>query len=65
MAKAARIGRVVKAAKLLEEAHLEDALAAIRQARQTLADYPCPDTFLGRRTHEPFASEKDLQVNLS
>ncbi len=39
------------------EKHLELAWTAILQARQTLTDHPSPDTFLGRKTQEPFPNE--------
>ncbi|WP_298261608.1 hypothetical protein [Bradyrhizobium sp.] len=41
----------------LEEKHLEQAWAAINGSRQMLVDNPSPDTFLGRRTQEPFPRE--------
>lgn len=36
-----------------DENHVEQVRDAIREARKAL-ELPLPDTFLGRRTHEPF-----------
>jgi hypothetical protein len=49
--------RLSNTTKGLEERHLEDARAAIKQARHMLADDACPDTFFGRKTQEPFPDE--------
>lgn len=40
-----------------DEKHVERARKAIRESREVLM-LPRPDTFLGRRTHEPFPSEQ-------
>ena len=41
-----------------DQKHVEQVRDAIRESRRAL-DLPLPDTFLGRRTHEPFPSEQD------
>jgi hypothetical protein len=51
------ISRLSNSAKGLEEKHLERTWAVIKEARKMLADTPCPDTFLGRKTQEPFPKE--------
>ncbi|WP_448031372.1 hypothetical protein [Bradyrhizobium liaoningense] len=40
-----------------DEKHVQQVREAIRKARKVL-ELPQPDTFLGRRTHEPFPSEQ-------
>jgi hypothetical protein len=42
-----------------DDEQIEFAWAAIRESRLMLADNPCPDTFLGRKTQEPFPNEDD------
>jgi hypothetical protein len=56
-----RIIRLSNTLKGSEEKHLEFAWTAIMQARRMLTDHPCPDTFLGRKTQEPFPSENVVQ----
>lgn len=41
-----------------DEKHMEQIRDAMRESKKAL-DLPLPDTFLGRRTHEPFPSEQD------
>jgi hypothetical protein len=36
---------------------------ANQQASQVLTDCACPDTFLGRKTHEPFPQGEDGEAN--
>jgi hypothetical protein len=43
--------------------YLQLARTAIIRARHMLADYPRPDTFVGRKTQEPFPSEHSLDSN--
>jgi len=43
----------------LEQSRLEDMAAAIVETRGVLVDNPCSDTFLGRKTQEPFPKEKE------
>jgi hypothetical protein len=52
-----RIVRLSNTMKGLEERLLRQAHAAIVRARRTLSEQPCPDTFLGRKTQEPFPQE--------
>ncbi|WP_456746097.1 hypothetical protein [Bradyrhizobium sp. USDA 4354] len=40
-----------------DQKHVEQVRKTIREAR-TVLELPPPDTFLGRRTHEPFPSEQ-------
>jgi hypothetical protein len=67
MSSAFHISRLSNRAKGLEEKHLERTWAVIKEARKMLADTPCPDTFLGRKTQEPFplrtAASSLSQVN--
>ena len=44
-----------------DEKHVEQVRQAIRESLEVLT-LPLPDTFLGRRTHEPFPSENDDDV---
>ena len=53
-----RIHRLSNTLRGFEAIHIERVWAAISEARRMLADHPCPDTFLGRRTYEPFPAEK-------
>ena len=46
----------------LEEREIERAWATIAASRQLLVDHPCPDMFLGRKTHEPFPIERERQA---
>ena len=57
MSPAFHISRLSNSAKGLEEKHLERTWAVIKEARKMLADTPCPDTFLGRKTQEAFPQE--------
>src|SRR5262249_12393740 len=59
-----RIIRLSNTMKGLEDRHTEHAWATIREARKMLADIPCPDTFLGRKTQEPFPNEKKSPARL-
>jgi hypothetical protein len=59
MLPAIRVNRRSNTAKELEERHIEEAWATIHEARRMLADHPCPDTFLGRKTQEPFPDNND------
>jgi hypothetical protein len=52
-----RIIRLSNKVRELEEKLLGQAHAAIMRARRTLSEHPCPDTFLGRKTQEPFPQE--------
>ena len=61
MSPAFHISRLSNSAKGLEDKHLERTWAVIKEARKMLADTPCPDTFLGRKTQEPFPSENVVQ----
>ena len=45
-------------AQRLQEVHMENAWTAIAAARRALKDNPMPDTFMGRKTQEPFPVEK-------
>lgn len=45
--------------KELDAKYVDGARAAIDVARRVLADNPCPNTFLGRKTQEPFPKEPD------
>ena len=54
-----RVNRLSNIPKGFEEKRVERAWAAIRATREMLAEIPCPDTFLGRKTQEPFPSEVD------
>lgn len=54
-----RIARLSNTTKSLEEQHLIQAWAAIKQARLTLTNNPPPDTFAGRKTQEPFPREEE------
>ncbi len=56
-----RIARRSNTIKNMEEQHFEQAWAAIKEARRTLADNPLPDTFAGRKTQEPFPREERRQ----
>ena len=56
-----RIFRVIRSSntvKGLEEKEIEQARAAISASRRTLEN-PLPDTFLGRKTREPFPREDE------
>lgn len=44
-----------------DKQHVEQVRKAIREALEVLT-LPRPDTFLGRKTHEPFPSEDDDDV---
>ncbi|MCA1545714.1 hypothetical protein I6F36_02660 [Bradyrhizobium sp. BRP19] len=44
-----------------DEKHVEQVRKAIRESLEVLT-LPRPDTFLGRKTHEPFPSEDDDDV---
>jgi len=44
-----------------DEEHVEQVRKAIRESLEVLA-LPRPDTFLGRKTHEPFRRENDDDV---
>jgi len=55
-----RIIRLPNATQEQEQVHLDYALAAVIEARRLLVDNPCPDTFLGRKTQEPFPREGNL-----
>ena len=57
MSPAFHISRLSNSVKGLEEKHVERTWAVIKEARMMLADTPCPDTFLGRKTQEPFPNE--------
>jgi len=57
MSPAFHISRLSNSVKGLEEKHLERTWAVIKEARKMLADTPCPDTFLGRKTQEAFPAE--------
>ena len=46
----------------LEQSRLEDMAAAIVETRGVLVDNPCSDTFLGRKTQEPFPLPDDDRV---
>ena len=65
MLSAFRVIRFSKIIKGQEEKHVELVRAAIVEARRTLADNPCPDTFLGRKTQEPFPNEGEMRGRLS
>lgn len=45
-----------------DEKHAEQVRKAIRESLEALT-LPRPDTFLGRKTHEPFPSEHDDDVH--
>lgn len=55
-----RIIRPPNVTKGVQEKLLEQAWTALAKARQALSDNPCPDTFAGRKTQEPFPREDDL-----
>jgi hypothetical protein len=42
---------------------IEQFREANKQASQGLTDCACPDTFLGRKTHEPFPQGEDGEAN--
>ncbi|MCA1362349.1 hypothetical protein I6F14_30550 [Bradyrhizobium sp. IC3069] len=44
-----------------DEKHVQQVRKAIRESLEVLT-LPRPDTFLGRKTHEPFPSEDDVGV---
>jgi len=60
MQPAYRIHRLSNTTAGLEEVLLAYARAAIIEARQMLVDNPCPDTFVGRKTQQPFPWEEVL-----
>ena len=60
MAPIFRVVRLSNRTEQLEEKLYQRAWTAITETRQMLADNPCPDTFAGRKTQEPFPSEEDL-----
>jgi hypothetical protein len=62
MIPAVRIVRTSNTIKALEEQHIAQVSTAIREARRMLADHPCPDTFLGRKTQEPFPMQDEAEV---
>ena len=55
------IFRTSNNAEELDAKHLEKVRVAIERARQALVDYPSPDTFVGRKTQEPFPLERDFR----
>jgi hypothetical protein len=61
MLQPSRIHRLSNLVRGLEAQHVQQAWTAVEVARRTLADHPCPDTFLGRRTQEPFPAENNLK----
>jgi len=60
MQPAYRINRLSNITEGFEEALLVYARATIIEARQMLVDNPCPDTFVGRKTQQPFPWEEVL-----
>lgn len=55
-----RIIRISDTAKWLVDTNLEYVRAVLAEGRRVLAE-PCPDTFLGRKTHEPFPKGDNSQ----
>ena len=57
MARIFRILRSSNTSKYLDHQRLDETRTAINEARRLLADNAPPDTFLGRKTQEPFRRE--------
>lgn len=55
-----RIFRSSNVRQELDAEHIKAARASVADSRKVLEDNPMPDTFVGRKTHEPFAPE-DLE----
>jgi hypothetical protein len=53
------VHRLPNTLKDLEAKHLELMHEAIAKSRELLRNTPLPDTFAGRRTHEPFSPKED------
>jgi hypothetical protein len=58
MVHSARIFRVSNTTKELDAMHLENARAAIAESLRMLKDVSPLDTFVGRKTQEPFRTEQ-------
>ena len=54
-----RIFRIVNVIKGEYADHILQAKARVAEARQALKDIPLVDTFVGRKTQEPFPKEKE------
>lgn len=52
-----RIFRISKTRKEFDDCQIKQANAAVVHSRKVLTDNPLPDTFMGRKTQEPFAEE--------
>ena len=45
--------------------HLQVVRVSLARSFEVLRDYPAPDTFVGRRTYEPFPKENDEESRVA